>query len=122
MKTKYPAPLKPRRSQIKRITRETQVLRFMRRSRNISMNKAGRAVGASSSTISHIEQGRMNLPLARIPILLALYGYSQSEYEEYVMGKALPVLDLRDECEQIVQKIDAGKLKTLHAVLLSLVG
>jgi len=36
------------------------------------------------------------------------------------MGKALPVLDLRDDCAQMVQKIETAKLKTLHAVLLSL--
>jgi len=121
MKTKYPAPKKLRRSQIKRITREAQVLRFMRRSRKISMNAAGASLGVCSATISHIEQGRMNVPTSRIPILLSLYHYTSTEFDEYVMGKALPVLDLRDECVQMVQKIEMNKLKALHAVLLSLV-
>lgn len=121
MKTKSLAPTKPRRSQIKRITREAQVLRFMRRSRRISMNKAGAAVGVGSSAISHIEQGRMDLPKSRIPILLSLYSYTPAEFDEYVLGKALPVLDLRDECVQMVAKLEMNKLKALHAVLLSLV-
>jgi hypothetical protein len=37
------------------------------------------------------------------------------------MGKQLPVLSLRDECEQIIQRLDSSKLKTVHAVLISFV-
>jgi transcriptional regulator with XRE-family HTH domain len=116
MKTEYQ---KPPRSTIKRITRELVVLRWMRRSRRISMRRAGAAIGVSSSTISHIEQGRMGLPVARVPELLSLYGYSSAEYEEHVMGKSLPVLNIRDECEQMIARIESPKLKALHAVLLS---
>lgn len=112
-KTKY------RRSQIKRITREAVVLRWMRRSRHISMLRAGLAIGVTSSAISHYEQGRMDLPKARIPELLQLYGYTPVEYDEFVMGKALPVLNVRDECEQMIARIHESKLKPLHAVLLS---
>ena len=110
---------KYRRSQIKRITREAVVLRWMRRSRRISMRAAGALIGVTSSAISHYEQGRMNLPKARIPELLQRYGYTPAEYEEFVMGKSLPVLNLRDECEQIISRVESGKPKTLHAVLLS---
>jgi transcriptional regulator with XRE-family HTH domain len=113
MKTKL------KRSCIKRITRETVVLRWMRKSRQISMKRAGEEIGITSSTVSHIEQGRMALPKDRVPQLLALYGYAPAEYEEYVMGKPLPVLNVRDECEQIIARIESQKLKALHAVLLS---
>jgi transcriptional regulator with XRE-family HTH domain len=113
MKIKYP------RSYVKRITRELVVLRWMRRSRRISMRRAGLEIGVSSSTISHIEQGRMGLPINRIPQLLGLYGYTPSEYEQFVMGNSLPVLNIRDECEQMIARIESQKLKALHAVLLS---
>jgi transcriptional regulator with XRE-family HTH domain len=113
MKIKYP------RSYIKRITRETVVLRWMRRIRRVSMRRAGAEIGVSGSTISHIEQGRMDLPKERVPQLLALYGYTPAEYEEFVMGKSLPVLNMRDECEQMIARIESPKLKALHAVLLS---
>jgi len=111
--------IKYKRSQIKRITREALVLRWMRRSRHISMRKAGLLIGVTSSAISHYEQGRMDLPKARVPELLQGYGYTPAEYEEFVMGKGLPVLSLRDDCEQIIARVNGEKLKTLHAVLLS---
>ncbi len=111
-----------KRSQIKRITRETIVLRHLRRARRISMRKAGALIGISSSAISHYEQGRMNLPTGRIPDLLGLYGYTQAEFDEWVMGKSLPVYDLRDECEQMISRIEKPKLKALLAVLLSFLG
>ena len=110
---------KLQRSQIKRITREAIVLRWMRRSRHMSMRAAGALIGVTGSAISHYEQGRMGLPQARVPQLIAGYRYTPVEYDEYVLGKTLPCLDLRDECEQIVQRMDAAKLKTLHAVLVS---
>jgi transcriptional regulator with XRE-family HTH domain len=125
MKTKYlsntaaTASATPPRSYMKRITRELVVLRWMRRSRRISMRRAGAEIGISSSTISHIEQGRMGLPINRIPQLLALYGYTPAEFEEFVMGNSLPVLNMRDECEQMIARIETQKLKALHAVLLS---
>jgi transcriptional regulator with XRE-family HTH domain len=107
------------RSKIKRITREAIVLRHLRKTRHISMRNAGLLIGVTSSAISHYEQGRMNLPVARIPELLQGYGYTQADFEEYVMGKPLPVYDLRDECEQVIARIETPKLKSLHAVLLS---
>ena len=110
---------KSKRSQIKRITRETIVLRWMRRSRGVSMRKAGLTIGVTSSAISHYEQGRMDLPRARIPELLASYRYTATEYEEYVAGKPLPVISVRDECAQIIQRLDSSKLGMLHALLLS---
>jgi len=83
------------------------------------MRAAGALIGVSSSAISHYEQGRMNLPTARIPELIQMYRFTQTDFEEFVMGKTLPVLNIRDECEQIVSRVDAVKLKSLHAVLMS---
>ncbi len=110
---------KVRRSRLKRMTREAVVLRVLRRFKRITMSQAGAMIGVSSSAISHCEQVRMNLPRARIPELLAGYGYTTAEFDELVAGRPLPVIDLRDECEQIVNQIDASKLKALHAVLMS---
>ena len=75
----------------------------------------------TSSAISHYEQGRMNLPKARVPELLAAYRYTVAEFDEFVLGRPLPVLSLRDECEQIIQRMSDSKLKQLHAVLVSFV-
>jgi hypothetical protein len=83
------------------------------------MRAAGAMIGVCGSTISHCEQGRMNFPPGRIPDLIRGYGFTQSDFEEFVMGRALPVLDIREECVQMIARLDATKLKPLHAVLLS---
>jgi transcriptional regulator with XRE-family HTH domain len=43
--------------QEKRITREVEVLRYLRLAKKLSLNGAGAAVGISGSAIAHIEQG-----------------------------------------------------------------
>ena len=61
----------------------------------------------------------MDLPKPRIPELVASYQYTLLEYEEFVSGKPLPVIGVRDECVQIIQRLDSTKLGMLHAMLLS---
>ena len=75
------------RSQQKRITKEAMVLRYMRHSRNLSLNQAGELVGISGSAIAHIEQGRMDVSKARIETMLHAYRYTQDEYLEFFDGR-----------------------------------
>ncbi len=111
--------MKRKRSQEKRMTRQCQVIRFMRMSKRISQRKAAHACGVSEQAIGHYENGRMEVAPDRLKQFLTTYGYSRSEFDEYLNGKPLPVLNIRDECGQIVGKIPDSKLQMLHAVLLS---
>ncbi|OFZ81368.1 MAG: hypothetical protein A2603_08390 [Bdellovibrionales bacterium RIFOXYD1_FULL_55_31] len=108
------------RSQQKRITKEAMVLRYMRQSRNISLNQAGHLVGISGSAISHIEQGRMDVSRARIQTLLQAYRFTQEEYLEFFGGRPVP-LSMRDECLGILKQLDDSKLQAVHSVLVNLV-
>ncbi|MGK5089872.1 helix-turn-helix transcriptional regulator [Bdellovibrionota bacterium FG-2] len=83
---------KPKRSQQKIITPTSKILRFMRMSRGISMREAGARNGISDSAINHYEQGRMNISSKRLQQLIGCYGYTMQEFEEYAVGKPLPVL------------------------------
>jgi len=83
------------------------------------MSQAGRLFQLTGSTISHIEHGRMDLPKARVEQMVMAYGYTMTDYNEYVAeGKKVP-LNLRDECLAIVRKLDDMKLQALYAVVVN---
>lgn len=107
---------KPKRSQQKRITRQATILRWMRMSRRISMREAGRRNGCSDSSISHYEQGRMDLSARKILQLVESYVYTMAEFEEYAAGKPLPVLSIKDECFCLIDRLDESKLRGKHSV------
>jgi len=58
------------RSAEKRITREAQVLRHLRTSKNLSLNQAGKKMSISGSAIAHIEQGRMDISRERLAAMI----------------------------------------------------
>jgi transcriptional regulator with XRE-family HTH domain len=108
----------PSRSSQKRITKEAIVLRYMRLSKKLSLNKAGRLIGITGSAIAHIEGGRMEVSQARIETMVRAFGYTQDEYLEIFDGRDLP-LNLRDECTGIIKQLDDVKLQAVYAVLVN---
>ena len=61
------------RSSQKRITKEVIILRHMRLSKKLSLNKAGRLMGITGSAIAHMEHGRMEVSRARIEAMVTAY-------------------------------------------------
>ncbi len=107
------------RSQQKRITKEAQILRHMRLSRKLSLNKAGKRLGISGSAIAHIEQGRMDLSRKRIETMIEAYEYTTTEYLEYFDGREVPK-NLRDECIFLLRQCDESKIQMLYPVISNL--
>ena len=112
--------MNPKRSQQKRITLASKILRYMRHSRKLSVNDAGKMVKISGSAIAHIEHGRMDISQCRIETLVKAYGYSMDDFLEFADGKELPV-NHRDECISLLDQIDDVKLRAVYAVLTSFV-
>lgn len=112
---------KQKRSQQKRITRQATILRWMRMSRRISMREAGRQNGCSDSSISHYEQGRMDMKPGRMRQIVESYGYTMEEFEEYAGGKPLPTLSIKDECFCLIERLDESKLRAVHALLVGFI-
>jgi transcriptional regulator with XRE-family HTH domain len=112
---------KLKRSQQKRITPIARTLRYMRMSRGISMRSAAAPIGVSNSAIAQYEQGRMGVSRERALQLIAIYGYEERDLDEFLAGKPLPILSVKDECIQLLDRIDETKLRAVHAVLQSFV-
>jgi len=67
--------MKRRRSDRIILTPEAAVLKELRLSAGLSMRKAGDLLGKSDTYISHIENGRMDTPVAgKLDLLLSVYG------------------------------------------------
>ena len=113
--------MKTKRTSHSNPTLEGKILRFMRKSKSISMRQAGSLIGLSDTFINHIEHGRLDLTESRINKVIAAYGYSISEFDEYRNGKPIPTICIKEECRGLLEQIDETKLRAVHAVLTSFV-
>jgi transcriptional regulator with XRE-family HTH domain len=102
-------------------TKQARVLRYMRISSGLTQRKTAELLSCSHAMVNHYEQGRLDIPKERVQQLVHLYGYTLTQFEEFVGGKPIPVLDVKDECIGILDRIDESKLRAVHAVLVSFV-
>jgi transcriptional regulator with XRE-family HTH domain len=110
---------KSRRCDIKSLTKEATLLKYLRESRQISMRMAGRLVGTSSATINHTENGRRDLTPSIIIKFVEAYGYTYEQFEQMLNGNLEIPEHLRSECLDILQRLDESKLKTVKAFLMT---
>ncbi len=108
---------KSRRCDTKTMTKEATLLKFLRESRQISIRKAARLVGTSSSTVNHTENGRRDLSSAIIKQYVEAYGYTFEQFEEMLKGNLEIPEHLRSECIEIIKRLDESKLKTVKSIL-----
>ena len=111
-----------KRSQQKIITTKSKIIRFMRVSKKISQPDAASAAGCSPQAIGHYENGRMDIPEARLKRLLNRYNFTPEEFNEYLNGKPIPMINVKDECLQLLDQIRSEeKLRAVHTILKSFV-
>lgn len=110
---------KNRRSDIKVMTNEAKILKFLRESRRLSMRKAGAILGTSEAFINHSEHGRIDLTPAIILRFLNAYGFEYVYFKDLVEGRIeLPENQLED-CISLLRRMAPEKLKTVKAILQS---
>jgi len=110
---------KNRRSDIKIMTKEARVLKFLRESRGLSMRRAGHILGTSDAFVSHSEHGRIDLTANIILKFLNAYGYEHDYFNKLVEGKIeIPENHLED-CLGLLKRMSPDKLKTVKTILQS---
>lgn len=111
-----------KRSQQKIITLKSKIIRYMRLSKKVSQPDAAKVSGCSPQAIGHYENGRMEIPERRLKMLLTAYGFSEGEFLEYLNGKPIPLISIKDECLQLIDQIrNEDKLRAVHTILKSFV-
>jgi transcriptional regulator with XRE-family HTH domain len=109
--------MKQRSSQII-MSDAAKVLRDLRLRSNISMKEAGKRIGVTDSYISHIENGRTNVPVgpSLLAILDAYGGVSMKYYQELIRLKRKEVGDI-DIITDLVSRMNPHQLKTARLLI-----
>lgn len=108
---------KTRRSDIKVMSKEASVLKYLREARKLSIRSAAKVIGVSDTKINHAENGRCDLNPGLILKLLNGYGYTYEEFIELVKGNKKMPENTFNECIEILKRLDKEKLKTVKAIL-----
>jgi|GEM_PF-874187 len=108
------------RTKIKRITPEASLLKKLREQRKLSMREAGEAAGKSVAWISHVENGRVDVSIEHIRLLVPLYGQTERTFKAYLKGSAFLESPIRKECLDAIQDLPDSLIESLHPLIISL--
>ncbi len=108
-----------RRSYRKLITKESQVLKSLRRLKDISQDQASALCGYSRPTIGHIENGRITLDKERIVHIVTCYGFIYLDFERSYHKEKLrdEIIDL---CFSKIKKLSDEKLAIVWGMIESM--
>lgn len=108
---------KTRRSDLKIMTKEAGVLKYLRESKKLSLRKAALRIGLSEAKLNHCENGRCDLNPTLILKILNGYEYKYEDFMRLVTGeRPMPANDFAD-CVEILKRLDKEKLRTVKAIL-----
>ena len=108
-----------KRSNQKRITKRAEVIRYLRISKGMSQRDVSRRCRLSEAAIGHYEHGRMEVSEARLDQLLSLYGCSREKFDDHLSAPKMPTVRIREDCMNLLTRINEAKLQVVHSVLLS---
>ncbi len=110
-----------RRSNKKVITKEAQVLRFMRKSKSLSMRKAAFLIGKSDTLISHCEHGRFDLQSNMIEKLVTVYGYSMEDFNLFMNSDNDLFVDYKEDLINFIHKMDDAQIMKAFNLLKAMI-
>lgn len=113
--------MKIKRSSKVTITNEARVLRQMRLSHKLSTRKAGTLIGRSDTYISHIENGRMDVPTGdRLQRLLDAYGGIKIKSFQERVRMYRHQATTRDELVDLIGRLPDEQVNTILTIARSL--
>tara|TARA_Y100000296_G_scaffold84747_1_gene118729 strand:- start:218 stop:625 length:408 start_codon:yes stop_codon:yes gene_type:complete len=110
-----------RRSDSKVITKESQVLRFMRKSKNLSMRSAALLIDKSDTLISHTEHGRVDLHNKLIERLVTAYGYTMEDFNLFMVSDETLFVDYKEDLINFIHKMDDAQIMKTFNLLKAMI-
>lgn len=110
-----------RRSDSKVITKEAQVLRFMRKSKNLSMRSAAFLIDKSDTLISHTEHGRVDLHNKLIERLVTAYGYTMEDFNLFMVSDETLFVDYKEDLINFIHKMDDEQIMKVFNLLKAMI-
>jgi transcriptional regulator with XRE-family HTH domain len=105
------------RSTYKVITPEVKAIRALRERRGLSVNKVALLIGTNKSTLTAIENGRINLSKNWIDRILKAYKYNDESFENKIKELSTNQATLIDEIIESVKKLNNEKLILIKQLL-----
>lgn len=109
-----------KRSNLKRISTQTRVLKFLRQQAKLSIRRAAHVSGLGEGVINHLETGRIQIHSRHLDKLLPAYKVPLQTYEMFAAGTVALPQDVRSDCLEIVRSMSIDQLRTALPVLNSL--
>lgn len=107
------------RSTYKIITPEVRAIRKLRVMKGLSVNKAAIKVGTNKSTLTALENGRINLTDDWVEKIIKGYGFNKNSYLSILGSKEKSTEYLIQEIVEIASKLPLEKLTVIKNLLLN---
>ena len=98
------------------ITKKIQVLKALRKLRNISQDMGSLMCGYHRAAIGHIENGRIELQESRIAHIVKSYGFTMEDFERHMKSENI-ITDVQDECISVIKSLSEEKLKVVYPII-----
>ena len=109
------------RSSFRIVTDDVRAIRVLREKKRLSVNKAAPVIGTNKSTLTALENGRINLSRKWIEKILKGYRTSWEEFERLKEQRLSSKETLIDEIRNEAAKLNYEKLQTIGSFLLVLI-
>jgi transcriptional regulator with XRE-family HTH domain len=107
------------RSTYKIITPEVLAIRSLRIKKGLSVNKASMIIGTNKSTLTALENGRINLSDYWIDKIIKAYGFNKSSYLSNLNSKEFATKEILEEIIEIASKLPIEKLRAIKSLLMN---
>lgn len=110
-----------KRSKIKIITREVRIIRSIREKKKLTVQKAAELIGTNKSTLTSLENGRIDLTAVWITKILKGYGVTELAFKQMIEAKDMIKEEVVLEIDEILLKLSYSKLIALRQFLISFI-
>ncbi|HXH76770.1 MAG TPA: helix-turn-helix transcriptional regulator [Bacteriovoracaceae bacterium] len=105
------------RSTYKVITDDVKAIRALRERRGLSVNKAAPLIGTNKSTLTALENGRINLSEEWINKIIKAYRFNMEVFNVLKKERPSSKDDLLNEISELASKLSYEKLVTIKQLL-----
>jgi transcriptional regulator with XRE-family HTH domain len=108
-----------KRFDTKIITREVKIIRAIREKKKLSVQKAAELVGTNKSTLTALENGRIDLSAEWIKRILKGHGISEHAFKQMIEAKDMVREEIVLEIDEMLMKLNYDRLQVIRQMLVS---
>ncbi|MFP5491048.1 MAG: helix-turn-helix transcriptional regulator [Bacteriovoracia bacterium] len=106
------------RSSFRIVTDDVRAIRVLREKKRLSVNRAAPLIGTNKSTLTALENGRINLSQVWIEKIIKGYRISWEEFEQLKQQRLSSKETVLEEIRNEAAKLSYEKLQTIRQLLI----